>query len=190
MAQERKPEVTLRQISSDDPLLDEYFNDCKIRGYYNNESIHNIKFHYFEHSAFFALIIDNKIREFSGVHNFDYNGKRYYRAGFRATSICDKDYQPKLSSSLIKSSFNFTNLIPLQILHIEEHYGPQEFILTTNSEVSQTSKSHIMDKHFKRGREPWLKLLYSDIDYLNTKQNVWILDKDKFINNFENNRRY
>ncbi len=183
MQQGRKQE--LRQIFSDDPLLDEYFEECKLRGYFNNDSVKNIKFDYFEQSAFFALIIDGKIREFSGVHNFDYNGKRYYRAGFRATSICDKDYRPKLSSSLIKTSFNFTNLIPMQILYIEEQFGPQEFILTTNTEFSKTSKSHIMDKHFKRGREPWVKLLYSDIEYLNTKQNVWVLEKDEFINNFK-----
>jgi hypothetical protein len=186
----KKSEIVFKQVFKNDPLLEEYMAECAKRNYTNNSTIENLKFDYFEHSAFFGVVVNNKIREFAGVHNFDIDGKRYYRIGFRAASIKDSEYSPKQGKNLLKSSIIVGILLPMQIKYIEDLYGPQEFIMTTNLDHSSAGKSHIANRLFMRGKEPAVKkLLYEDVEYLYTRQNVWLMDREVLLNNIDENIR-
>ena len=165
-------------IYPDDPRLPEFMYECDRLGYKNNTTIKDIKFDYFEHSAFFAGIDNDKIIYFSGVHNFDYDNTRYWRIGSRAVSRYDigtaKLMKPKLGRNMRLISPHCGIIFTLQMRWVEKQFGHSKFILTSNDpgttdEVS--GKSHIVDR-FMRSNNTLGTLLYEKIQYLNTVQNV------------------
>ena len=65
-----------KQINKDDPLLPSFMEECAKKGFDNNTSIKKLKFDYFEHIQFFGGIEDNRIKVFSGVHEFYMDKKK------------------------------------------------------------------------------------------------------------------
>lgn len=178
--------MEIRQIFKDDPLLIEYMQECKERNFLNNTTLKDLKFDYFEQSAFFCLLVDGKIREFSGVHNFDIDGKRYYRIAFRSGSLRDKNYSPKTGKSMLTCSVVVGILSVVQIQYIENLYGPQDFVITTNIDKTGAGRSHIVNRWYLEGKEPAIKkLLYEDVEYLYTRQNVWLVNKENVLKDYE-----
>ena len=163
-------------------------DECSNRKFNNNKSISDLKFDYFEHSAFFALIHNNKIKLFSGVHNFDLNGVRYWRVGFRSVSLYDNTFKPVVSRNWRKASINIGALYALQMKWVEEQFGRAKFIVTSNvpgKSQDTAGASHSVDRALKNGIITGTKLLFEDIEYLYTIQNVWQLDQDIWYEDFE-----
>lgn len=177
-----------KQIYKDDPLLPEFIERCSREGYNNNSTLDKLKFDYFEHSAFFAGIEDNKIKVFSGVHNFDYDSKHYWRVGFRAATLYDDTFTPKPSNNFRKISISAGVLFTLEMKWVEHNFGNSQYIMTSNdsqNDVDTAGRSHIVDTIAKRNRISGCTLLYEKITYLNTIQNVWLLDKDVWYNDYQ-----
>lgn len=177
-----------QQIDKNDKRLIEFINECKVRNYNNNVSIKDMKFDYFEHSAFFAGIHDGKIKTFSGVHNFDFDGKRFWRVAFRAVSLYDSYFKPKLSNNWRISSIHMGVGITLEMKWVEKQFGPSKFVITSNdynNSVEKSGNGHGVDKLFKSNKISGVSLLYSNITYLNTVQNVWVLDQSKWYNDYD-----
>lgn len=179
--------MLFRQIYKDDPLLPAFMEECSKRGFNNNTSIENLKFDYFEHIFFFAGIEDGKIKLFSGVHEFDMDGERYWRCGFRGATI---DADQKMSRNLRKNSLNVGINYYIQMQYIESLHGPSKFVHTSNTpeSIDGAGRSHAVDRLMKRGVEG-ITLLAEDFEYLYTKQNVWLLDKDVWYNDFDKYHR-
>lgn len=176
-----------KQIFKDDPLLPEYINECKNRGFYNNSTLESLKFSHFEHSAFFGGIEEEKIKVFSGVHNFDYNNKRYWRVGFRGATLYDKTFTPVFSTNFRKASIQAGVIFTISMKWVESKFGDSEFIMTSNAinhSIDVAGRSHIVDKIAKRNRIKGCTLLYENIEYLYTIQNVWLLDKKVWYEDF------
>lgn len=181
--------MIIKRIYEDDLLLRNYMIECSKRGFNNNTSTESLKFNYFETSAFFAAVENNKIRTLSGVHNFDYDNKRYYRVGFRAATIYDETYKPKMTKNFYKSSLQFGVLFPIQMMWILKNVDSDaQFVMTSTNPVSTidtAGRSLVVDKVFRKGKILGASLLYENITYLYTLQDVWLLDKDMFLKNFE-----
>lgn len=181
--------MIIKRIYEDDLLLRNYMIECSKRGFNNNTSTESLKFNYFETSAFFAAVENNKIRTLSGVHNFDYDNKRYYRVGFRAATIYDETYKPKMTKNFYKSSLQFGVLFPIQMMWILQNVDSDaQFVMTSTNPVSTidtAGRSLVVDKVFRKGKILGASLLYENITYLYTLQDVWLLDKDMFLKNFE-----
>ena len=177
-----------KQIYKDDPLLPDFIERCIMHGYNNNSTLDKIKFDYFEHSAFFAGIEDDKIKVFSGVHNFEYDNKHYWRVGFRAVTLYDDKFNPKPSNNFRKISFSAGVLFTLEMKWVEHNYNTGTFIITSNdnqNEVDTAGRSHMFDTIAKRNRVSGCTLLYDKITYLNTVQNVWLLDRDLWFSDYQ-----
>lgn len=187
--------MRLKQIYSDDPLLPKFMEECGERGYKNNTTVKDLKFDYFEECAFFGLIEtvmgNDRIVTMSGIHNFDFDGQRHYRIGFRAASTyIEGGYKPKFNKDFAKHSLQCGVLMTNQILFGEKHFINKnaKFIMTTNSPINQTEvagRSFDFDYFARKKLMPGVTLLYENITYLNTVQNVWLIDKNVYINNFE-----
>lgn len=187
--------IKLKRIYSDDILLPKFMEECNKKGYKNNISISSIKFDYFEESAFFGLIetVANKDRilTLSGIHNFDFDGQRHYRIGFRAAAIyVEGGYKPKFNKDFAKHSLQCGVLMANQIMFGMKKFINKnaKFIMTTNSPINQNEiagKSFDFDYFARKNLMPGVTMLYENITYLNTVQNVWLIDKDVYINNFE-----
>lgn len=175
--------MLFRQIYKDDPLLPVFMEECRKRGFNNNTSIEKLKFNYFEHIFFFAGIEDGKIKLFSGVHEFDMDGERYWRCGFRGATI---DADQKMSRNLRINSLNFGINYYIQMQYIENLRGPSNFVHTSNTpeSIDGAGRSHAVDKLMKRGVEG-VTLLKENFEYLYTKQNVWLLDKAVWKKDFD-----
>jgi len=177
-----------KQIYKDDPLLPDFIERCTREGYNNNSTLDKIKFDYFEHSAFFAGIADNRIKVFSGVHNFDYDGKHYWRVGFRAATLYDDIFKPTPSNNFRKISLSAGVLFTLEMKWVEHNFGNSQYIMTSNdsqNDVDTAGRSHMVDAIAKRNRISGCTLLHEKITYLNTIQNVWLLDKDVWYNDYQ-----
>lgn len=175
------------QIYKDDKRLIPFMEKCKLRQYHNNTTLKDLKFDYFDHSAFFAGIQDDEIKTFSGVHNFDYNNERYWRVAFRAVSLYDQKFKPVLSKNWRVSSIHMGVGITLEMKWVEEQFGPSKFIITSNDPLKSTDgsgMSHLVDKLFKTNKIPGATLLYEQITYLHTVQNVWLLDQHEWYNDY------
>lgn len=172
-----------RRIYKDDPLLPSFMEECATKGFDNNTSIKNLKFDYFEHLQFFAGIEDNRIKVFSGVHEFYMDNKTYWRCGFRGATI---DADQKVSRNLRLGSLNAGINYYLQMKHIDKLHGPSNFIHTSNrpESIDGAGRSHAVDKLMRRGIEG-ISLLKEDFEYLYTQQNVWLLDKEIWARDFE-----
>lgn len=176
-----------KRIYKDDPLLDEFVTECQRRGFKNNSSIPLIKFDYFEHSAFFAGIHEGKIKVFSGVHNFDYNGERYWRVLFRGVTLYDDIFKPVTSRNLRIASINVGVCTVLQMKWVEQNFSNPTFVMTSNDLLSSNDgagRSHAVDRLAKANRISGCKLLFKEIVYLNTVQNVWLFDKNIWYQDF------
>ena len=175
--------MLFKQIHKDDPLLPAFMKECNENGFHNNTSIEKLKFDYFDNVYFFAGIEDNKIKVFSGVHEFDMDGERYWRCGFRGATV---DTTKVISRNLRKSSLNTGITFYLQMLYIENIFGPSKFITTTNSpeDVDGAGRSHIVDRLLKRGLEGFT-LIAENYEYLYKKQNLWLLDKSIWQHDFD-----
>lgn len=177
-----------KQIYKDDILLPDFIERCTREGYNNNSTLDKLKFDYFEHSAFFAGIEDNQIKVFSGVHNFDYDGKHYWRVGFRAATLYDDTFKPKPSNNFRKISLSAGVLFTLEMKWVEHNFGNSQYIMTSNDSenvVDTAGRSHMVDAIAKRNRISGCTLLYEKINYLNTIQNVWLLDKDVWYKDYQ-----
>lgn len=177
-----------KQIYKDDPLLPDFVERCLTHGYYNNSTIDKIKFDYFEHSAFFAGIEDNRIKVFSGVHNFEYDDKQYWRVGFRGVTLYDDTFKPKISKNFRKASILCGVIFTMSMKWVEQNFGPNKYVVTSNDvqqSVDTAGRSHIFDYFVKRNRLSGCELLYEKITYLNTVQNVWQLDKDIWYDDYQ-----
>jgi hypothetical protein len=179
--------MLFKQIHVDDPLLIPFTEECGRRDISNNNSIKNLKFDYFKHSAFFGGIQDNCIKVFSGTHPMEINGKEYWRVGFRGVALYDELYKPSTHKNFRRSSFCAGITFVLAMKWVEHHFGSSEFVMTTNIDpVSDKSRSNAMDKLSKHGvRNTGWSLLYEDITYLSTRQNVWSIDKQLFYSDFD-----
>ena len=174
--------MLFRQIYKDDPLLPAFMEKCSKRGFDNNTSIEKLKFDYFDNVYFFAGIEDDAIKLFSGVHEFDMGGERYWRCGFRGATI---DADQKMSRNLRKTSLNVGINYYIQMQYIESLHGPSNFVHTSNTleSIDGAGRSHAVDRLMKRGVEG-ITLLAEDFEYLYTKQNVWLLDKNVWKRDF------
>lgn len=186
--------MILRQIFSDDPLLPNFCDECVSRGYYNNRSIKAMKFDHFEHSAFFAVIHDNKIKSISGVHNFEYEDKKYYRIGFRSVALYDNEFKFKPSKDLLKTSIQYGLMFPIQIMYAQKHFPKAPYVLTTNNSSNDkdtAGKSKVIDRKFKQSmhRLRGISVLYENIYYLNTYQTLWSIDENFFLSVYEENKK-
>jgi hypothetical protein len=179
--------MLFKQIYKDDPLLPAFMEECGKRGFYNNTSIEKLKFDYFDHVYFFAGIEDDAIKVFSGVHEFYVEGQTYWRCGFRGATI---DADQKMSRNLRINSFNFGINYYLQMQYIESLHGLSNFVHTSNApeSVDGAGRSHAVDRLMKRGVEG-VTLLEENFEYLYTKQNVWLLDKDVWKRDFDKYHR-
>lgn len=177
-----------QQIDKTDERLIPFIEECKSRNYNNNMSIKDMKFDYFEHSAFFAGIHDNKIKTLSGVHNFEFDGGTYWRVAFRAVSLYDSIFKPKLSKNWRIASIHMGVGITLEMKWVNENFGPAKFIITSNDynhSIEQSGSGHGVDKLFKTNNIPGVSLLYNNITYMNTIQNVWLLDQNKWYDDYD-----
>lgn len=177
-----------KRIYKNDPLLDDFFTECSDRGFKNNTSISSTKFDYFEHSAFFAGIHNNKIKVFSGVHNFDYDGKRFWRILFRGVTLYDNTFKPLTSRNLRVSSINVGVCAVLQMRWVERHFVDPVFVMTSNDLLLSddiAGRSHVVDRILKAKLVKGWTPLYQKINYLNTIQNVWLTDKDVWYRDFD-----
>lgn len=176
------------QIEQTDSRLSKFMEDCLKRKYNNNTSIKDIKFNYFQHSTFFAGIQNDCIKTFSGVHNFEFNNELYWRVAFRAVSLYDNTFKPKLSANWRVSSIHMGVGITLEMKWVEEQFGPSKFIITSNdcyNSKDTAGSGHNVDKLFKTNKVDGVQLLYEQITYLNTIQNVWLLDQNVWYDDFE-----
>jgi hypothetical protein len=176
------------RIYKDDPRLDIFVEECKQRNLNNNKSIKDLKFDYFDNQAFFAGIQDNKIKVFSGVHNFDYDNKRYWRLGFRGVTLYDEKFKPITSKNWRRASVNMGVLFYFSIEWVERNFGPSDFIMTSNDyqkSLDGAGSSHQVDKIAKLGFFKGCSLLYENIEYLYTIQNVWALEKKYWYEDFD-----
>jgi hypothetical protein len=180
--------MLFKQVYQDDPLLIDFTKECSSLGYKNNSRIENLKFDYFEYCRYIAGIQNHKIYLLSGVHNFDFDNKRFYRIGFRGVSLNCSQIPSIFSSNYRASSLNVGVIFYLLIAMTEFYFGSSEFIVTTNDcDLSKETagKSHLSDRLFKSGKVLGVKLLYQKIQYLYTVQNVWLIDKAKWREDFE-----
>lgn len=180
--------IYFKRIYKNDPLLNDFIEECSIRQYKNNSSIELLKFDYFDYQAFFAGIVNDRIKIFSGVHNFDYNSSRYWRIGFRGVSLYDETFKPITSSNWRKTSLNMGVNFYLQMKWVENNFGSSNFVMTSNDfhqSIDGAGKSHKVDKLAKFGRLSGCSLIYENIEYLYTIQNVWLLDKQQWYDDFD-----
>lgn len=178
----------ITQLYKNDLRLEKFMNECRSRNFHNNSTIKDIKFDYFDYSAFFGLIYNDNIKLFSGVHNFDYNNERFWRVGFRSVSLYDNEFKPRLSRHWRKSSINIGALYTLQMKWVEAQFGPSKFIVTSNvpgKSQDTAGASHLVDKALKNGRITGTRLLFEEIEYLYTIQNVWLLDQNFWYRDYE-----
>lgn len=176
------------QIYKDDTRLELFVQECEKRNLNNNKSIKDLKFNYFEHQAFFAGIHEDKIKLFGGVHNFDYNNTRYWRIGFRAVALYDQNFKPFTSKNWRRVSLIMGVVFYLGMKWVESNFGPSRFIITTNDNqksLDGAGSSHQVDRLAKLGVLSGCSLLYEEIEYLYTIQNVWELDKIHWYNDFD-----
>lgn len=179
--------MLFRQIYKDDPLLPAFMEVCSKRGFNNNTSIEKLKFDYFDNVYFFAGIENDAIKIFSGVHEFDIDGKRYWRCGFRGATV---DADQKMSRNLRINSLNVGINYYIQMQYVENIHGPSKFVHTSNTpeSIDGASRSHAVDRLMHRGISG-ITLLKSNYEYLYTKQNVWLLDKELWYNDFDKYHR-
>jgi hypothetical protein len=77
----------------------------------------------------------------------------------------------------------------LQMQWVEQNFGPSKFIMTSNDNLNShdsAGSSHHVDRLAKNGHLSGCSLLHENIEYLHTKQNVWLLDKKHWYNDFDN----
>lgn len=185
--------MLFKQIFKNDPLLIPFMEDCQQRNIANNNSIKNLKFDYFEHTAFFGGVQDNKIKVFSGTHPMELEGKKYWRVGFRGVSLYDDTFKHKFYRNFRQSSLCAGVTFVLAMKWVEHYFGPTEFIMTTNIEPTiDNGKSYFMDRmaHRNDTRYTGWTLLYEDITYLYSRQNVWAVDKETFYSDFDKYHRH
>lgn len=180
--------MIFKKINKDDILLNDFILECQKRGYYNNSSIEKIKFDYFEYSSFFGGVHEGKLKVFSGVHNFDFDNKRYWRVLFRGVTLYDDAFKPVTSRNLRLASINFGICTTLQMKWIERNFSDPIFVMTSNDKensIDTAGRSHAVDRLARAGLITGCKPLFKNIEYLYTVQNVWEFNKNVWYDDFD-----
>jgi hypothetical protein len=184
---EKKQDIYFQKIDSSDTRLTEFVRECSNRDIKNNSSVEVIQFHKYSESAFFAGIHDEKIKVFSGVHKFNIFDKTFWRVGFRGVTLYDEKFKPMFSKNWRRSSLNMGVNFFLQMKWVEQNFGTSEFVITSNDQTksSPAGRSHDVDRMAKSNKLSGMEILYEDVLYANTVQNIWILDKKLWYEDFE-----
>lgn len=176
----KKSEITIKQIHPDNHMLPSTFLKSAMRGYKNNTSLAKLKFNELDCIKFFGVIYNDEIREMSGVHRVTIDGVEYWRIGFRAISLLDKEYQSiGVSRDLRLNSYGAGVILPLQCLWAQKHFNAKRFILTTNVEDRDAGKSHRLNKTCHS--QPWMHYI-KEVQLYNEMQTIWLYDLQECMN--------
>lgn len=191
MHMEKRQDIYFQRINEADHRLPYFVNECSTRGIKNNSSIDAIQFQKYKNSAFFAGIQDEKIKIFSGVHEMCLNNELYWRLGFRGVSLYDEKLKPIISKNWRVSGFNMGINFTLEMLWVEQHFGPSRFVMTSNDNKRSpaSGKSHKVDATAKNNHLSGCSLLFDNIMIANVVQNVWELDKTIWFKDFNTYHR-
>lgn len=163
-------------------LLKKYCEECKKIGYANNSSIERLNLTAHTPSLFLVGLERKKIVLFQGCYSLRLGDTKYWRMGYRAATTIKT-----------KALFNNHNKTPvtcgvaLLMMQLSSKYDAKRFIFTTNSplhSIDGAGKSHKMDKVLSR--TPGHSLIYKNLEFKQTIQNIWKIDKNVYDKYFWN----
>jgi len=145
-----------------------------MQGMKNNESIQSMKLGRWGNEAWWYTWTNDKIVSISGCHSFEQFEKDCWRLMVRTATL--KEYRGRAPGNFrqIKNDFNWGFILPYQITHARLN-GANRLVFTTNCDTEGDTNSYRTNNVVKKVLEPQglVKLLQTDVNVYNTKQNVW-----------------
>lgn len=182
-----RPNLEIRLLQENDFSDLEIFCDkCKELGLKNNESFKAIKLEkmimpYGQY--FIGYDHDNKtIWNLAGIHRFPEISPNAWRCLFRGAQLPGYTLQRILSKNMMKTSYQMTYILPMQIEFILSKFPDSEFFTSTNNLNNKDVpvKSQVLDQRVN----PLLQQIgvfekiYDDMIIYNTNQSVWKVHPD------------
>ena len=191
------PNLEFRLLEeSDYPALEIFCNKCKDSGLKNNESFKAIKLDQIKmpYGQYFIGVDHNQgtIWNLAGIHRFPEISPTAWRCLFRGAQLPGYTMQGMLSKNMMKTSYQMSYVLPMQIEFILSQYPNAEFFTSTNNLNNKDVpvKSQVLDQRVNPllQRIGVFEKVYDDIIIYNTNQSVWrvhpaalIRERDKVL---------
>lgn len=177
-----KPTYRIKLLEdSDYSKLSIFCKECEQYGFINNKDfaamkVDKIKMPYGQYYIAIDLATD-KIFSVAGVHEFPEMGPNSYRCLFRGAQL--PTYTPKWSMNMFNSGLHFSYFLYYQILLFPD----SDLYITTNISTDSGARSSAIDRVMMPRMEKmgiW-ELYKSNITIFYTQQNVWKINKDRYL---------
>lgn len=145
---------------------------CKEFGFANNASLASMKWNWCMENggAWFATYRSQSIISVSGIHPFE-DG---YRALFRGAQLESRNVP---LNRYHMQSYCFHDHLPYQL----QIAGSKPIYITTNVDNDASGKMLKINKVFSLMSDIGVVTLVTTKDVFNTKQNVWLLNRDAYL---------
>jgi hypothetical protein len=181
-----KPHLIIRPLETADlPKLKTFCETCKDLGIINNSDFKNLKLDrmHLPYGQFFIGYDLEKdiIWNIAGVHHLPEIGPNAWRCLFRGAQL--PTYTPHWSMNIFKSGVHFSYFLYLQIEVIQQIDPNAEFYISTNIRNSSGAKSARMNEIMmpRLEKQGYWNLTHNEIDLFNTKQNLWRVNVDHYL---------
>jgi len=160
------------RITQPNSALMYFINQCKQRGYKNNNSLQAMKWDWcLENGAWFATYNElDEIISISGIHRWEDGYRALFRGAQIQTRLCGLNRHHM-------QSYCFADQLPLQI----EHAGVYPIYITTNLENDTSGRMNRVDKMFHKLALQKLVTFVERKEVFYTEQNVWKLNVRNYL---------
>ena len=181
------PNLEFRLLQeSDYPALEIFCNKCKDLGLKNNESFKAIKLDQLKmpYGQYFIGYDYDKdiIWNLAGIHQFPEIKPNAWRCLFRGAQLPGYTMQNMLSRNMMKTSYQMTYVLPMQIKFILSQFPDAEFFTSTNNLNNKDVpiKSQVLDQRVNPllQRIGVFEKVYDDVVIYNTNQSIWRVHPD------------
>lgn len=182
-----RPNLEIRLLHENDFSALELFCDkCKELGLKNNESFKAIKLDQMimpYGQYFIGYDHDNDtIWNLAGIHRFPEISSNAWRCLFRGAQLPGYALQGMLSKNMMKTSYQMTYILPMQIEFILSKFPDSEFFTSTNNLNNNDVpiKSQVLDQRVNPllQRIGVFEKIYDNMIIYNTHQSVWKVHPD------------
>lgn len=162
-----------KRITTLNSQVKNFIDQCKIKGYKNNESLAAMKWHWCIENggAWYATLKNDKIISMSGIHPF----KDGYRALFRGAQL-----ESRVVSGLNRYQFQSWGMyseLPLQINFAKN----LPIYITTNIYNDASGKMNRIHNAFKVLHKNKIVEYCGDEEIFYTSQSIWKLNTDCYL---------
>jgi len=167
---------------SDLDKLKVFCDSCKKLGYINNSNFENIKLNQMRmpYGQFFVGIDTEKdiIFNLAGVHQLPEVSPNAWRCLFRGAQLPGYGISKFLSKNMLKTGYQLSYVLAMQINFIKKQYPNSEFFISTNIENIQGMKSARMGNFIINTlNKTGVLSKHLNLKLYNTEQIVWKINE-------------